>query len=117
MRVGPGERPARIVDALLHRDVDRVRRGNALDDGIRRFVREHRDDAQHRESGDIVETRDRDAGRLQRADGGRVRRVAAGVRAGDREAGRRRVVEREVEEHEVAHARVDHAARSRCGHR
>ena len=113
-RIGPRERPARIVDALLHREVDRRRGGDALHDGVGRLVREHRDDAHHREARDVVEAGDRDAGRLQRADRRRVRGVAAGVGARDRESRRGRVVEREVEEHEVAHAASTPRARSPC---
>src|SRR5262245_61169654 len=33
-RIRPGERSARIVDALLHREVDRRRRRDALDDRV-----------------------------------------------------------------------------------
>ena len=103
-RVGPRERSARIVDALLHREVDRLRRGDTLHDGVGGLVGQHRDDAQHRKPGNVVETGYGEAGRLQRADGRDKGGVAAGIRAGDREPGSCRIVECQVVEHEIAHA-------------
>ena len=50
-RIRPRERPLRIVDAFAHRRVDVACRGDSLRDHVRGFVGEHRDGAQHRETG------------------------------------------------------------------
>ena len=103
-RVRPRERTARIVDAVAHREVDVARAGDALHDGVGRLVGEHRDRAHHDEPRDVVESRDRDAGRLQRADGRGERGVAARIRARDGQPRAGAVVEREVEDDDVGRA-------------
>ena len=70
-RVGPGQRSARVVDALLHCEVDGRRAGDALDDRVGRLVGEHRDGAHHRQRGHVVEAARRRSRRPQRTDGER----------------------------------------------
>ena len=53
--IGPCERTDGIVDAFLHREIDVVRRCNALRHCVCGFVREHDDSSHHREPGNVVQ--------------------------------------------------------------
>ena len=60
----PFQRPARIVRAEAHRDVDALRSGNTLIDGVVGLVGQHGQRAHDRESGRILQAEYLDAGRL-----------------------------------------------------
>ena len=53
--LGPREGSDRIVDALLHREIDVVRRRDLLVDRVGGFIREHRNSAHDDKARDIVD--------------------------------------------------------------
>ena len=117
-RVGPGQRAARIVDALLHGEVDRLRplhtpwlTASAASLASMATVRITT------MPGTSSMRDDREAGRLEQADRRVVGRVAALVGARQRNAGGAGEVERQVEQHGIGMAGWRARARWRCGRR
>ena len=68
--VRPGQRSARIIDTLQHREIDIFGGADPLVHGIRRLVDEHGDGAHHDEAGCVVDHRHLLAQGLEEAGGG-----------------------------------------------
>ena len=100
-RIGPGQRSARIVDALLHGDIDGSHRAHTLVDGVGRLVGQHGDRAHDGQARHVVQARDDETGRLEQAHDGRVGGIAALVGARHGNAFGSGVIERQVEQHRI----------------